>query len=345
MRVKWLGGGELGAIDESFITRLKPRDDFVFAGRVLTLVQIRDMTVYVRLSRNRDFNVPRWMGTRLPISDELADSMLEVLELRGQGEPPEPEVQAIEPLLELQARWSALPSRQLLVVETLASREGHHLFLYAFRGRLANEGLATLMATRLAARAPCSITVTCNDYGFELLSPTALPTEPGILRQLLSSEHLTADLLSGIDAAESARRRFRDIARISGLVIPGFPGRAKSVSALQASSGLVYEVLQRYDPENLLLGQARLEVLEAELEQRRIAAALERLASMELRVTQPPRITPFGFPLWAARLQTQLISSESWQSRIERAAALLESQAAEGPRAPRSRRRASTGLA
>jgi ATP-dependent Lhr-like helicase len=213
------------------------------------------------------------------------------------------------------------------VVESLRSREGHHLFVYPFRGRLANEGLAMLMALRLSAATPTSITVTANDYGFELLCASDLPESVKDLRRLLDREALTADLLRGIDSTESARRRFRDIARIAGLVLPGFPGRSKSSAALQASSGLVYDVLRKYDPQNLLLDQARAEVLEAELDQRRIGAALERIAAMQLELYRPPRLTPFAFPLWAARLQTQMISSESWQTRIEKAAARLEREA------------------
>jgi ATP-dependent Lhr-like helicase len=150
------------------------------------------------------------------------------------------------------------------------------------------------------------------------------------MREALSFSNLAVDLLAGINLSEIARRQFRDIARIAGLVFQGFPGRGKTTRQIQASSGLIFDVLTQYDPDNLLLDQSRLEVLEAQLEVTRIRAALERLATRRIVVTTPHRFTPLSFPLWASRLQTQMISSESWQERIERAARRLELEATRG---------------
>ncbi|MEP7247184.1 MAG: ligase-associated DNA damage response DEXH box helicase [Gammaproteobacteria bacterium] len=326
MTVKWMKGSRLGTVEESFIGRLKPGDDFGFAGRVLKLVLVKDMTAYVRASTARRTQVPRWQGGRLPLSVELADAVLELL-----GAPEQwsrhPEMLAAAPLLDVQAQWSALPTKDTLLVERVKSREGFHLFMYPFCGRLANEGIATLVAARWARSHPQTFSVNANDYGFELLSPTEIQLDETRLEAALSAEHLADDLLASVNLSEISRRQFRDIARIAGLVFQGFPGSGKTTRQIQASSGLIFDVLERHDPENLLLRQSRIEVLEAQLEFSRISAALKRISGRRLVLKDSRRFTPLGFPLWASRLQTQMLSTESWQTRIERAARELEEYA------------------
>jgi ATP-dependent helicase Lhr and Lhr-like helicase len=327
MVVKWANGARLGTVEESFISRLKPGDDFGFAGRVLRLIQVKDMTAYVRASKARRTQVPRWQGGRLPLSVELADAVLDVLGDRASWSS-QPEMRAVTPLLDVQSRWSALPTADTLLVESVRDREGFHVFVYPFCGRLANEGMATLVAARWARLSPQTFSVTANDYGFELLSPAQIPLDSALIEEALSPANLAEDLLASVNLGEISRRQFRDIARIAGLVFQGFPGSGKSTRQIQASSGLVYDVLQRYDPDNLLLRQSRVEVLEAQLELARISQALRRISGRRIVVTTPRRFTPLAFPLWASRLQTQMISTESWQTRIERAARQLEDYAA-----------------
>jgi ATP-dependent Lhr-like helicase len=324
MRVKWLGGGELGTIEESFVARLRPRQAFVFSGRVVELVRVKDMTVYVRLAAKRSRHVPRWQGTRLPISGALGDAVLQLL---ADPRADEPEMQAMRPLLALQSTWSALPRPGRLLVETLTSREGFHVFVFPFAGRLVNEGLATLAAARWARDVPRSFSVSANEYGFELLGPDELPLDEAVLRRLLDPARLLEDLLASINVSELARRQFRPIARIAGLVDVGPPRRGKNTRQLQASASLVYEVLRQYDAGSLLLAQAEREVLESQLALDPLREALERAAACELALRRPGRLTPLSFPLWAERLQTQTVSTETWQQRVERAASRLEALA------------------
>jgi ATP-dependent helicase Lhr and Lhr-like helicase len=208
-------------------------------------------------------------------------------------------------------------------VEQTRSREGHHLFLYPFEGRLVHEGLAALLAWRLTREAPRSIRVSANDHGLELVCPEPIPLDREGWDRLLSPGLLTDDLLHCMNAAELARRRFREIARVAGLLFPGYPGRAKGTRQLQASGELLFDVLRRYDPGNLLLDQADREVLEGMLEVRRLEGLLERLAGAERIVLETPRLTPFAFPIWAERMQAE-VSSERWIDRVQRMAVRLE---------------------
>ncbi|MFG0293739.1 MAG: helicase-related protein [Phycisphaerales bacterium JB050] len=330
MTVRWASGGgkNLGTIEESFISRLNPGDRFVFSGRVLELVRVREMSAHVRKAKSPKGIVPRWGGGRSPLSTKLSEAVRDKLESARRGDSADPEMQAVDPLLKVQQRWSVLPAPDELLIETTTSRDGHHTFLFPFEGRLVHEGLGALLAFRLTRSAPLSLAVTVNDYGVELLCETPLDLDEPRWREVLSPQDLLADLLACLNSSQLARRRFRDIARISGLIHPGFPRRqAKPARHLQASSELFFDVFSEFDPANLLLDQAKREVLSEQLEVTRLRDALNRIAESRLVLVPTARLTPLSFPLYAERLRTQTMSSESWRDRIERMVLRLEDAA------------------
>jgi ATP-dependent Lhr-like helicase len=325
-----LGNGRaLGHVEESFVARLRPGDCFVFAGRVLEFVRVREMTAWVKPAPARSAAVPRWTGARMPLSTLLAERTRGLIARARKGVFDEPELALVRPLLELQARWSALPARNEWLVERLSARDGHYLFFYPFEGRLAHLGLATLMSYRLSRAVPRTFSITVNDYGFALLSPTPVPLGLRELGPLLAAADVERDILAGLNAAELARRRFREIARVAGLVFQGFPGQGRSSRQLQASSGLIHDVFAEYDPDNPLLAQATREVLERELEATRLAAALARLRASRVVVTDPPRPTPFAFPLMVEMFREKL-STEALEARVARMVDELEAAAGAG---------------
>jgi ATP-dependent Lhr-like helicase len=323
VQVRFLRGGRLGTVEESFAARLRPGDRFLFAGRTLEFVRLHELTVWVRLARKPGKTVPRWMGGRLPLSGELAAAVREQLDEARRRRFDGPEMQTVRPLLELQARRSRLPAPDELLIERLRSREGHHLFVYPFEGRLVHEGLAALTAFRLSRLAPLSFTAAMNDYGFELLCPTPIPLDEALAEGLFTPDALADDILASLNAAELARRQFREIARVAGLVFPGMPGAAKSAKQLQASTGLLYNVFREYDPGNLLLHQARREVLDRQLEQSRLRRTLERITTSRVTVVDVDRPTPLGFPLLVERYR-ESVSSEKLADRLQRMTLDLE---------------------
>jgi len=313
--VQYLKGGRLGTVEESFVSWLKPGECFLFGGRLLEFVRLRDNTAWVRRASGRRAAVPRWMGGRMPLSTELAGALRERLDAARQGRWDEPEMQAVRPILELQAQRSRLPEPDELLIERVRTREGHHLFFFPFEGRAVHEGMAALIAFRLSRRAPISFSFAINDYGFELLSPDR--AEPGDLRILFLPDGLAEDLVASLNAAELARRQFREVARIAGLLFEGLPSRRKSNRQLQASSNLFYEVFSKYDPGNLLLVQARREVLERQLEESRLQRALQRIVAGRITLLDVPKPTPLAFPLMVDRLREQL-SSEALVERVRK---------------------------
>ncbi|QSX78672.1 ligase-associated DNA damage response DEXH box helicase [Agrilutibacter solisilvae] len=318
--VKFLRGGGLGSVEEGFIGRLRPGDRFQFAGRTLELVRLHEMTAHVRLARRADGMVPKWQGGRLPLSGELGREVERVFA----GPRDAPELRAIEPLLALQQRLSALPGPDHLLAEWVRARDGRHLFLYPFAGRAVHEGLASLLALRWGRITPNTFSFSANDYGLVLSGQADATIDAGILHALLSPADLVDDLHASLNLAELARRQFREIARVAGLLPPSLPGRApRSLRQLQASSGLLFDVLTRYDPDHLLLAQARREVFAQQLEVVRLAAVLADCAQRPLTLRQPRSLTPLSFPLWAESQRGHL-STEDWKVRVARAAAQLD---------------------
>lgn len=320
-------GQKLGVVEESFIARMKPGDKFWFAGRLLELVTVRDLTAFVKKGAGGGAT-PRWMGGRMPLSTTLADEMVETLARAAAGDADTPEMRAAQPLLRLQQKWSALPTPQTLLAETLKSREGWHLFLYPFAGRNAHLGLASLIAWRAAQIAPGAFSLAVNDYGFELLSgaPRDWAAELPRLIDARGLDETRGEVIESLNASELARRRFRDIAQIAGLVVNGYPGERKSARQLQASSSLFYDVFRKYDPDNGLLRQAEREVLEDELDVRRLYEALIRMNARRLDCVALRRCSPLAFPLVAERFRESL-STESFNARIERMLAQLNAAA------------------
>jgi ATP-dependent Lhr-like helicase len=325
--VQFRNGARVGTVEEEFIARLAPGDCFVFAGRVLEFIRIRELTAWVKPATMKSGVVPRWMGGRLALSSQLADGTRKLIADARRGVYGSPELELVRPLLELQARWSALPAEDEWLVEQIATREGHGLFFYAFEGRLAHLGLATLFSYRLSRDTPRTFSLTANDYGFGLVSPTPVPFALGDLGRLLAAPNVEADILAGLNAAELGRRQFREIARVAGLIFQGYPGQPHPQRQLQASSSLLYDVFAEYDPENDLLKQAVREVLERRLEAARLHAALARLRRSKALITHPKRPTPFAFPLLVQIFRDKL-TTEALDARVARMVAELEKAAA-----------------
>jgi len=346
MAVKWASGAGAGAtlghVEEGFIARLNKGDCFVFAGRVLEYVRTHEMAALVRLAKKSRGVVPAWAGGKMPLSSELADSVQALLDGAAGGDFAEPELQAAMPMLQAQARLSRLPVRDALLVERYDSREGHHVFLYPFAGRNVHIGLAQLLAWRLANRVrdarPNTFSLSINDYGLEIVAAAPLPE--GALEDpaLWATDDLLHDVLASLNSGQLAQRRFREIARVAGLVFGGYPGAPKSLRQLQASSSLFFEVFRQYDAGNRLLTQARAEVLAQELELSRLQATLTRLQALPQQRVLLAAPSPFALPLMIERLREQL-STEKLKDRLERLVAAGEAALARPLGGARGQRR------
>ena len=326
LQVQYQRGAKLGSVEESFIARLKKGDCFVFAGRLLEFVRVHEMTAQVKKAVKPKGVITSWQGGKMPLSSELADAVQALMQRAVAGDFAEPEMQAAQPMLTTQLALSSLPVPGTLLVEKWTSREGQHLFVYPFAGRHVNLGLASLLAWRLAKSQPATFSMAVNDYGFELLCAQPFDVSSIQDKSIFSDEHLLDDVLESLNSSELARRRFREIARISGLIFTGYPGEPQSLKSLQASSSLFFDVFQKYDADNLLLAQASREALSQELELSRLSATLEKINAGSLTFHDLSQPTPMCVPLMVERLREKL-STEQLSARLERIVAGLQEPA------------------
>ena len=316
LKVKFVSGGYIGMIEEYFITRLKPDDKFILAGRVLEISHIKEMTVYVRNSKGKAI-IPSYLGGRLPLTSHLSHFLRLKLSDSLQAKSSEKELKFLHPLLVSQEQNSHIPKDDEFLVEMIETRDGHHLFMYPFEGRLIHEVMAALIAFRISKITPISFSMAMNDYGFELLSSQEIPINESVLKNILSKENLIQDVMSSVNATEMARRKFRDIAVISGMVVQNYPGIQKSNKSLQASSGLIFNVFEDYSPENLLLKQAYAEVFNQQIDEHRLMNAFKRIENSKIILKFANAFTPLSFPIKVDSLR-QSLSSEDLDSRIMR---------------------------
>ena len=333
MKVKFISGGYIGVIEEWFISRLKVSDVFTLAGRNLEFVMIKDMTVLVRKSNSKKSMVPSWQGGRVPLSSNLgfmlrqkfeeAAETVNIQSATGKKKKTDIELEVLKPLFELQDYLSHIPKENELLIEQIETRDGYHLFVFPFEGRLVHEAMAAVLAYRISRITPITFSFAMNDYGFELLSDQPIPVDDTNVYELFSPEDLFSDIHKSMNSTEMARRKFRDIATIGGLIFQGYPGEQKKARHLQASASLLFNVFAEYDPNNLLIKQAYNEVMEQQMEEERLRKMLERIQKNKIIITFPKRLTPFCFPIKVDSMREDL-SSEKLEDRVKRMQMQLE---------------------
>lgn len=319
MKVKWMSGGYIGVIEEWFIARLTTGDAFTFGGHTLELVAVKEMTALVRKSSKKKSAVPSFQGGRMPLSANLGRTLREMLDLVSAPNTGKtyPELEVLKPLFQLQQELSHVPRANELLVEHIQGKDGYHLFVYPFEGRLVHEAMAAILAFRISRLLPITFSFAMNDYGFELLSDVPIPVNAENVYELFSPENLLNDIQSSVNATEMAMRKFRDVAVIGGLIFQGYPGEYKKARHLQASASLLFRVLTDYEPDNLLLKQSYHEVLEQQMEEARLRDMLFRIQQSRVVITYPEQLTPFCFPIKVDSLREDL-SSEKLEDRVRK---------------------------
>jgi len=324
MKVKFLSGGYVGVIEEWFIAGMQPGDVFTLAGRTLEFVMIKDMTCIVKKSTAKKSRIPSWQGGRMPLSANLGFMLRKKFDEAGLGiendklrVEREEELKILKPLFELQEYLSHIPKKNELLIEQIETKDGFHLFVFPFEGRLVHEAMAAVLAYRISRITPITFSFAMNDYGFELLSDQPIPVDDSNAYELFSPENLVEDIQRSLNSVEMAKRKFRDIAVIGGLIFQGFPGEQKKARHLQSSASLLFNVFSEYEPQNLLLRQAYNEVMEQQMEEQRLRDMLQRIQKSKIIITFPRRLTPFCFPIKVDSMREDL-SSEKLEDRVNR---------------------------
>ena len=332
LNVKFLSGGYIGVIEEWFISKLQAGDVFTLAGRNLEFLMIKDMTVLVKKSNSSKSIVPSWNGGRMPLSANLGTMLRKTFDkafemngatLTNSEKAKEPELTVLKPLFDLQEKLSHIPKENELLIEHIETKDGFHLFVYPFEGRLVHEAMAAILAWRISRITPITFSFAMNDYGFELLSDQPIPVDDTNVYELFSLDNLLADIQRSVNSIEMAKRKFRDVAVIGGLIFQGMPGEHVKQKHLQNSASLLFSVFAEYDPKNILLRQAYQEVLDQQMEEVRLRNMLERIQNGNIVIKFPERLTPFCFPLKVDSIRENL-TSEKLEDRVKKMQAQLE---------------------
>jgi ATP-dependent Lhr-like helicase len=323
MKVKFISGGFVGVIEEWFIARLQPGDTFTLAGRTLEFVMVKEMTALVRKSNAKKSIIPSWQGGRMPLSANLGSMLRKKFDEAGillhkkNKKGIDKEITELQPLFELQEYLSHIPKQNELLIEHIETKDGFHLFVFPFEGRLVHEAMAAVLAYRISRITPITFSLAMNDYGFELLSDQPIPLDDTNSYELFSPENLLSDIQRSLNSVEMAKRKFRDIAVIGGLIFQGFPGEQKKARHLQSSASLLFNVFAEYEPDNLLLRQSYNEVMEQQMEEERLRNMLERIQKSKIVITFPDRLTPFCFPIKVDSMRENL-TSEKLEDRVRK---------------------------
>ena len=323
LKVKFLGGGYVGVIEEYFISRLDPGDTFTLAGKNLELVMIKDMDVLVRKSSSKKSIVPSWNGGRMSLTANLGQMLRKTFN-KALVDESDIEIKSLRTLFEVQQALSVIPRDNQVLIEQIATKEGYHLLVYPFEGRQVHEAMSAILAYRIGQITPISFSIAMNDYGFELLSDQPIPVDDSNAQDLFTTTNLLIDIQKSINSAEMAKRKFRDIAVIGGLIFQGFPGEHKKARHLQSSASLLFKVFEEYEPNNILLRQAYRELMEQQMEEVRLRTALERISNSELLLRFPKHLTPLAFPITVDGLNRNSLSTEKLEDRVRKMQQQLE---------------------
>ena len=317
LKVKFLGGGYVGVIEEYFISRLEPGDTFTLAGKNLELVMLKDMDVLVRKSASKKSKVPSWNGGRMSLTANLGKMLRQTFN-KALIDETEIEIKSLHTLFEIQQKLSAIPRDHQLLIEQIETKDGFHLLVYPFEGRQVHEAMSAIVAYRIGQIIPISFSIAMNDYGFELLSDQPIPVDHRNVQELFTTINLLLDIQKSINSAEMAKRKFRDIAVIGGLIFQGFPGEQKKARHLQSSASLLFKVFEEYEPNNILLRQAYRELMEQQMEEERLRKALVRISNSEIVLRFPKQLTPLAFPITVDGLNRNSISTEKLEDRVRK---------------------------
>ena len=188
--VTYVGGGFIGTIEEWFIGKMKPGDTFVFAGKTLELVRLRNMQAQVRKSNKRTSNVVSFMGGRLPLSSQMSEILREELQSKADHKRNTPELKALSSIFKRQELESIVPGENQFLIESFKTREGFHAIFYPFEGRFVHEAMSGLLAYRISLLSPITFSLAYNDYGFELLSDKPIDIQQVLDNNLFTTEYL-----------------------------------------------------------------------------------------------------------------------------------------------------------
>jgi ATP-dependent Lhr-like helicase len=289
VRLAGRGGGTIGEVEEYFVNGLVAGDTFMFGGKLLRFLRLRETWIEVAEGGTGEPKVPAYAGGRMPLSTNLAARVRAMLnDPAGWGRFPEP----VREWLGLQQSLSRLPGRDGLLIETFPRGDVHFLVAYCFEGRNAHQTLGMLLTRRMQRAGFQPLGFVATDYVLAAWS-AAPPRDVG---RLFDQDMLGDDLEAWLAESSMLRRTFRNVAVIAGLIERHHPGAEKSRRQVMVNSDLIYNVLRRHQPDHVLLRATRADAAGGLTDLGRIAAFLARIRG-RVRHVSLARVSPLAVPV------------------------------------------------
>ncbi len=306
-------GPTLGEVEEYFVNMLRPGDTFMFAGRLLRFIRVRETTVDCVEGGDGDPMVPAYAGGRLPLTTNLADRV------RGLLQDPDkwnlfPD--QVQEWLKLQRKISRLPGRADLLVETFPRGDRWYLVAYCFEGRNAHQTLGMLITKRMERFGFAPFGFVATDYVLGIWSGK----QPRNIAALFDQDMLGDDLESWLADSSMLKRTFRNVAVIAGLIQRNLPGAEKNRRQVTVNSDLIYDVLRRHQPDHILLRATRADAASGLIDVGRIAGMLARVKGKITHMVLS-RVSPLAVPVLLE------IGRESVRTDTDEEALLAEAEA------------------
>jgi ATP-dependent Lhr-like helicase len=306
-------GQTLGEIEEYFVNMLRPGDTFMFAGRLLRFIRIREMACECMEGGDGDPMVPAYEGGRMPLTTNLADRVRVLLQTPEKWDlfPDQ-----VRDWLKLQRGVSRLPGRNDLLVETFPRGDRWYLVAYCFEGRNAHQTLGMLITKRMERAGMAPIGFVATDYVLGIWSANP----PRNIAALFDQDMLGDDLESWLADSSMLKRTFRNVAVIAGLIQRNLPGAEKNRRQVTVNSDLIYDVLRRHQPDHILLRATRADAASGLIDVGRIAGMLARVRGKIVHMVLS-RVSPLAVPVLLE------IGRESVRTDTDEEALLAEAEA------------------
>jgi ATP-dependent helicase Lhr and Lhr-like helicase len=288
LTVRFRNGRSLGKVEEGFAASMRPGDTFFFAGLSLEVERMDTEDLIVHATR-KPARIPTYGGARMPISTNLADRVRRYFADPSQW-PRFPD--DVRDWLEMQARRSALPRPDQLLIETFPHEGRHYMVVYSFEGWNAHQSLGMLITRRMETAGLKPLGFVASDYaiGTYSLEPVTDPAP------LFSKEVLEDEFVDWVQQSSLLKRAFREVAVIGGLVERQHPGKRKTGRQVTFSTDLIYDVLRKYEPDHLLMRAAWEDARAKMTDVGRLADLLDRAEGTMLHMALE-KVSPLAVPV------------------------------------------------
>ena len=253
----YLKNKKLGKIEEYFIQNLSIGDTFLFAGEVLEYVGVNLKGILVKKTKSKNPKIPSYTGGRLSLSSKLASRVIKLINNYKEYNFPK----EIKDLLNNQTKTSSLPPIDGLLIETFSrfvgNKKNNYLVAYTFQGRNTNQTLGIILINRMESLGLRPLAFVATDYALSIWSIKKCTN----INRLLEIKSLLKNINQLLISTSLIRRHFKEIAIISGLIDKNYPGHRKTERQIKFNSDLIYDVLNKYEKNHVLLNATKFEAM------------------------------------------------------------------------------------